>query len=183
MKSNTFNDLIKPILVLAVICAIASALLAVTNGVTAPVIAENDRITTLNAYLDVLPEGLTAEDLADVEVTTEGVASAVKTPDGCFAIKAAAKGFDGGLVTTILGFDADGNICGIWADCSTQTAGMGSKCADPSFTDQFVGLSGASALTLNVDVQQVSGSTVTSSAFVNAVNSAITCYNEVKGAA
>ena len=44
-------------------------------------------------------------------------------------------------------------------------------------------ISGTSNLTLNVDVQQVSGSTVTSSAFVDAVNNAITCYNEVKGAA
>ena len=107
----------------------------------------------------------------------------MKTSDGAYAVKATATGFDGGLITTILGFDADGNICGIWSDSSTQTAGMGSKCDNPSFTDQFVGLSSDAELTLNVDVQQVSGSTVSSKAFVKAVNSAIACYNEVKGAA
>ena len=89
----------------------------------------------------------------------------------------------GGVITTILGFDADGNIQGIYSDCSTQTAGMGSKCDDESFTSQFVGLSAANELTLNQDVQQVSGCTVSSKAFVKAVNSAIACYNEVKGAA
>ena len=186
MKNDTFESIIRPILVLGVICLIVSGLLAATNSVTAPRIAENDRKTTQAAYLAVLPEGTTAEDLTELTVNnTEktGPVSAVKTSDGAYAVKATASGFDGGLITTILGFDPDGNICGIWSDSSTQTAGMGSKCDDPSFTDQFLGLGSDAELTLNVDVQQISGSTVSSKAFVEAVNSAIACYNEVKGAA
>ena len=116
-------------------------------------------------------------------ITTANVAAAVKTEDGQIAVKSTASGYDGGVITTILGFDADGNIQGIYSDCSTQTAGMGSKCDDESFTSQFVGLSAANELTLNQDVQQVSGCTVSSKAFVAAVNAAIDCFNEVKGAA
>ena len=116
MKNDTFESIIRPILVLGVICLIVSGLLAATNSVTAPRIAENDRKTTQAAYLAVLPEGTTAEDLTELTVNnTEktGPVSAVKTSDGAYAVKATATGFDGGLITTILGFDADGNICGI----------------------------------------------------------------------
>ena len=38
---NTWNDFVKPIVVLGVICLVTSLLLAVTNNVTAPIIAEN----------------------------------------------------------------------------------------------------------------------------------------------
>ena len=40
-KSNTFENIVKPILVLTVICIVVSGLLALTNMVTAPVIARN----------------------------------------------------------------------------------------------------------------------------------------------
>ena len=188
MKGSNFENIVKPILVLTIICLIVSSLLAVTNGVTAPIIEENDRRTTQMAYLAVLPEGATAEDLEELPVALAegekvGAVSGVKTSDGAYAIKATSTGFDGGVITTILGFDVDGNICGIWADCSTQTAGMGSKCGLPEFTDQFKGLGSDKELVLNTDVQQVGGSTVSSTAFVKAVNSAIACYNDVKEAA
>ena len=182
-KNNTFETMIKPVIVLTVIALICSALLAVTNNVTAPIIAENERITTLNAYAQVLKGVDDPNTLEEIDVTAENVAAAVKTADGQIAIKSTASGYDGGVITTILGFDADGNIQGIYSDCSTQTAGMGSKCDDESFTSQFVGLSAANELTLNQDVQQVSGCTVSSKAFVAAVNAAIDCFNEVKGAA
>ena len=38
---NTWNDFVKPIVVLGVLCLVTSLLLAVTNNVTAPIIAEN----------------------------------------------------------------------------------------------------------------------------------------------
>ena len=179
-KNNTFETMVKPVIVLAVIALVCSALLAFTNNVTAPIIAENERITTLNAYMQVLPGVSDPNTLEDVEVTTEGVAACVKTADGQIAVKSTAKGYDGGIITTILGFDADGNIIGIYADCSTQTAGMGSKCADASFTGQFVGQSAGANLVLGQDVDAIGGVTVSSKAFVEAVNAAINCFNEVK---
>lgn len=182
-KNNNFETIFKPVIVLAVIALVCSALLAVTNNVTAPIIEENDRITTLNAYMQVLPGVDDANSLENIDVTTENVAAAVKTADGMVAVKSTAVGYDGGVITTILGFDADGNILGIYSDSSTQTAGMGSKCDKPEFNQQFVGLSAASNVVLNTDVQQVGGCTVSSKAFVAAVNAAIDCFNEVKGAA
>ena len=50
-KSSNWESTIKPIVVLSVISLIASLLLALVNGMTAPVIAENTKRTTLAAYV------------------------------------------------------------------------------------------------------------------------------------
>ena len=40
-KQSTFKELVLPVIVLVVICLVCSALLAVLNDITAPIIAEN----------------------------------------------------------------------------------------------------------------------------------------------
>ena len=54
-KSSNWESTIKPIVVLSVISLIASLLLALVNGMTAPVIAENTKRTTLAAYVACCP--------------------------------------------------------------------------------------------------------------------------------
>ena len=54
-KSSNWESTIKPIVVLSVISLIVSLLLALVNSMTAPVIAENTKRTTLAAYVGVLP--------------------------------------------------------------------------------------------------------------------------------
>ena len=44
MKGNTFQEMIKPLLVLVIICLVVSALLGFTHSVTAPIVEENERI-------------------------------------------------------------------------------------------------------------------------------------------
>ena len=48
---------IKNIAVLVCICAVVSVLLAVTNALTAPLIAENEAKKANEALLNVMPEG------------------------------------------------------------------------------------------------------------------------------
>ena len=118
----------KPIVVLTVISLIVSLLLALVNGMTAPVIKENTRRTTLAAYVSVMPSVSDAATLEEVtDYTTANVTGVVKAPDGGIAIKAEEKGFDGGILTVIMGFDANGAETGIWVDASTQTKGIGSN--------------------------------------------------------
>ena len=47
MNKTTWESTVKPIVVLSVISLVVSLLLAVFNSMTAPVIAENERATTL----------------------------------------------------------------------------------------------------------------------------------------
>ena len=180
-KASNWESTIKPIVVLSVISLIASLLLALVNGMTAPVIAENTKRTTLAAYVGVLPSVSDASELEEVtDYTTSGITGVVKTPDGSTAIKAEEKGFDGGILTVIMGFDANGAETGIWVDASTQTKGIGSNVATDTFLAQFNGMDG----TQNIAIGQggfdaYSGATISSKALFAAINDCVNCYNEL----
>ena len=89
MNKTTWESTVKPIVVLSVISLVVSLLLAVVNSMTAPVIAENERATTLAAYVDVMPSVSDANTLEEVSgYTTANVSGAVKAEDGSMAIKA-----------------------------------------------------------------------------------------------
>ena len=78
-KSSNWESTIKPIVVLSVISLIASLLLALVNGMTAPVIAENTKRTTLAAYVGVLPSVSDASELEEVtDYTTAGITGVVE---------------------------------------------------------------------------------------------------------
>ena len=170
----------KPIVVLTVISLIVSLLLALVNGMTAPVIAENTRRTTLAAYVSVMPTVSDAATLEEVtDYTTENITGAVKATDGSLAIKAEEKGFDGGILSVIIGFDTNGTVTGIWVDASTQTKGIGSNVATDSFLAQFDGMDGTQNITLGQGYDAYSGATISSKALFAAINDCINCYNEL----
>ena len=76
-KQSAFKELVLPVIVLVVICLVCSALLAVLNDVTAPIIEANNHAETLAAYVSVLPEGTVTDDMTEVEgLTTDGVEGA-----------------------------------------------------------------------------------------------------------
>ena len=119
-KQSTFKELVLPVIVLVVICLVCSALLAVLNDITAPIIAENTQAETLAAYVSVLPEGTTTDSMTAIDgLTTDSVEGAVKTANGDVAVKAAASGYSGKDVTVYVAFDAEGAISGISIDGST----------------------------------------------------------------
>ena len=64
--------------------------------------------------------------------------------------------------------DANYVITALRVDASSQTAGLGQKCEEEAFTSQFIGKK--VPLTLGVDIDAVTGATVTSQAIVDAVN-------------
>ena len=105
-SNSNWETTVKPIVVLSVISLVVSLLLALVNSMTAPVIAENTKRTTLAAYVGVLPSVSDATELEEVtDYTTANVTGVVKAPDGSLAIKAEESGFDGGIVTVIVGMD------------------------------------------------------------------------------
>lgn len=179
-KSANWESTIKPILVLSVISLIVSLLLALVNSYTAPIIAENNRRTTLAAYVGVLPSVSDASELEEVTgFTTENITGVVKAPDGSFAIKAEESGFDGGAVVVIMGFDTNGVETGIWVDASSQTQGIGSKVAEADFLAQFAGMDGTKNIAIGDGYDAKSGATVSSKALFAAINDCINCFNEL----
>ena len=157
----------KPIVVLTVISLIVSLLLALVNGMTAPVIKENTRRTTLAAYVSVMPSVSDAATLEEVtDYTTANVTGVVKAQDG-------------GILTVIMGFDANGAETGIWVDASTQTKGIGSNVSTDDFLAQFNGMDGTKNIVMNQDFDAYSGATISSTALFAAINDCINCFNEL----
>ena len=183
-KQSAVKELVLPVIVLVVICLVCSALLAVLNDVTAPIIDANTKAETLAAYLSVLPEGTTDADLTEVtDITTPDVEGAVTTSAGAAAVKADASGYSGKDVTVYVAFDMDGTISNISVDASTQTTGIGSKVAEEDFTAGFIGWNGG-AVSSGAPVDGIASATYSSNAVFAAVNAAIDCYNnEIKGGA
>ena len=174
MNKSTWESTVKPVVVLSVIALVVSFF-------TAPIIEENQKAATLAAYVDVMPTVSDAKTLEEVTgFTTENVTGVVKAEDGSIAIKAEEKGFDGGILTVIMGYDTNGTVTGIWVDASTQTKGIGSNVATDTFLAQFNGMDG----TQNIAIGQggfdaYSGATISSKALFAAINDCVNCYNEL----
>ena len=180
MNKSTWDSTVKPVVVLSVIALVVSFLLALVNSFTAPIIDANQKAATLAAYVDVMPTVSDAKTLEEVTgYTTENVTGVVKTPDGSTAIKAEEKGFDGGILTVIMGFDANGAETGIWVDASTQTKGIGSNVSSDDFLAQFDGMDGTQNIVMNQDYDAYSGATISSTALFAAINDCVNCYNEL----
>ena len=180
MNKAAWESTAKPILVLSVISLVVSLLLALVNSFTAPVIEANQKATTLAAYVEVMPTVSSAADLEEVTgYTTPGVTGVVKYTDGSMAIQAGESGFDGGIITVILGFDANGTVTGIWVDASTQTQGIGSNVASADFLAQFNGMDGTQNIAAGSGYDSYSGATYSSDALFAAINDCINCYNEL----
>lgn len=174
MKNNTFNDMIKPLIVLVCICLVVAALLGLTNKITAPIIEENTRIAAEQTRASVL-EGSTSFSEIACDTEALGITGAYKEDSGLgYVITSANKGY-GGIVTVTVGLDANGTIVGISADVSTETSGVGSKAGLPSYTDKYLGLSG------NCDnVDTISRATYSSTAVKTGVNAALAAFNAIK---
>ena len=176
-KNSTWNDLLKPVVVLTVICIVVSAALAAVNGVTAPIIAEAAAKAADAARYELLPE---ADGFEEIEVEVEGVTSMHKATNGVgYVIAAQGNGYGGnGSVKLMIAYDNEGNITNITVtDCSGETPGIGDKIVKEAwFMEQFLGLNGEAKKGENVDT--ISGTTISSGAALNAVNAAYKAFSE-----
>lgn len=178
-KSNsTWNDYLKPVVVLTVICIVVSAALAAVNSVTAPIIKAAEEAAANAAYLEVLGDADGFEEVTDFQ--TSNITKVLKaTNDAGWVIQSFAKGF-GGDVPVVVAFDNEGAILNVKFMENSETAGFGQRLTDAedSGTQALI----ASMIGQNSEltgVDTISGVTVSSNAAVSAVNSAINCFNEV----
>lgn len=82
-----------------------------------------------------------------------------------------AEGFGGALVSVTAKLDDASRIAEIEIDASTQTPEIGGQAqTDPAFTEQFIGKT--LPLKIGEDIDAISGATVTSTAVVEALNTA-----------
>ena len=134
------------------------------DGLTGATITSTAAVEAINAALT--SPAMAAEDLEPV--ATEAPAATAEPTVLENAKTATIAGF-GGADITVQVMDENGVITALTVDASTQTAGLGQKCAEEAFTSQFVGKS--APLTLGDGIDAVASATITSQAVVDAVNS------------
>lgn len=183
------------LLVLTGITAICVALLAYVNELTKEPIAQANAKTLSDAVKAVVP-GFDNDPIAEKKIQeVDGVEYAVypASKGGEFigaAVESKAMGF-GGDLKVLVGFDAQGNIIDYSLLSHAETPGLGSK-ADIWFKKGEKGditgkNPGETPLTVTKDngqIDAITASTITSRAFLNAVNLAYAAYdgqNEADG--
>ncbi len=100
-----------------------------------------------------------------------------------YIFETAANGYDG-LVLVNTAVDNKGIITGVKVVATNDTPGLGTKVKDAGFVNQFIGKSIKVNLTATADensVQTITGATLSSSAVVNAVNTALELYKSLAG--
>lgn len=181
LKSSITNM----VLVLVGVAVIMGGILAYVNKVTTPAIEEINKKNTAEAISAVLP-GVDTSNLKDEEKTLN-----IGGKDYAFVLHKAMSGDEwlgtavesttggfGGDLKIMVGFDKEGNILGYSLLAHSETPGLGAK-ADQWFQkDQkgdIIGKNPSSPLTVSKDggdVDAITASTITSRAFLNAVNNA-----------
>ncbi len=185
LKSSFKNMLI----CLTTICLVCSALLAGVYAVTAEPIAAAAVKKTNDAIAAVLPEFVKASE--ELSVQFEGkeykyyeVYDAEGEVMG-YAIKSAEGGF-GGPVSLMVGVLTDGVVYNTNVLSHAETPGLGAKCTEPAFHDQFIELDPAKTR-LDVkknggDIDAITAATITSNAYTKAVAKAVAIAAAIKQA-
>ena len=171
--------------VLLIITLAAGLALGGTYALTKEPIAEQTSLAKERAKMAVLPDAdsfqaMELMDGADIDWMYEGL------KDGSvvgYVSQATVSGF-GGKVEVTVGTDTNGVISGVrvgGADFS-ETAGLGAKSKEPAFYEQFTGKEYPVDLVKNGgEIDAITSATITSSAVVRGVNSAVKAMAEIAG--
>ena len=164
------------IITLVVIGAICGALLSVVNGITAPVIAARAEAQFMEALQGFFPE------VADSVATDVNGEEFYACYDGCgnligVVASAQARGY-GGEILYDLAVDRDGEIIGIRIKSHGETPGIGDVIETGKFQDRIIGLSVSDPISAGVDVDTVSGATISSSGMLASIRGAMDVVGE-----
>ena len=178
------KEVIKPAVILFVICVAVSAALAGTNLLTADRIARAAAQKAEESRMVVLPE---AEAFQASEDGTHYIGLSKEAPEGVvvgYVFETESKGY-GGTVKVMTGINTEGNITGVIVLSHSETPGLGANAEKESFREQYKQPVANNANGIQVvkfqapnegEIQAMTGATITSTAVTNAVNLAIEQY-------
>ena len=169
------------------ICAVCSSLLAGVYALTKEPIDSAARAKNEAAIKEVLPESAVAieeERTVDFEGASYTYNLAYDEQGntvGC-ALNVAPVGF-GGPISIKVGFDANGVICNTKVLSQAETPGLGAKCVEPAFSEQFKGFDPAQKKLAvkkdGGDVDAITASTITSRAYADGLALAVKVYQAI----
>ena len=166
-------------LVLTIICLVAALALAGTNAITKGPIAEHamaaqreafGAVMTADEYVEMtIPEGSGVSALVEAKQNGETVG---------YCVAASQSGYAGPVAVT-LGVGVDGKVTGakIGDTSFAETSGFGSRWLAENQTEQFVGID----VKEGGAIEALSGATITSTAVLNASNTALGVVSDILG--
>jgi electron transport complex protein RnfG len=188
MKSNTYKENIAPVVVLVAICLVITGILAYVNSITSPIIEENSIRSANEARTELLPaaDSFTAYDgeLVVLEESKVYVSECYVADNGAgMVVTVKTKSF-GGILTEMVGLDADGVITGVKVTDHSDTPGLGTKAHDAGYLSQYIGLDSYTDYSAKKDanVTHVTGASVSSNAVHYGVCAALEQYKLMGGA-
>lgn len=193
-SSNTFQDFLKPIIVLVVICFVVTFALAFVYGVTAPIIERNTAKAANEARTELLPEAEGEfEVLADKDTNSDNLYTLeakkvfatdcyVATNKSGMVVTVKSNSY-GGLLTAMVGIDKDGAVTSVKVTSHADTPGVGTKAQTPEFLGQYKGYNEVGDVNIKSDakINHVSGASISSGAVHKAVCCAVEQYKAVGG--
>lgn len=198
------NKIVKNAIILTVITLVSGLLLGFVFEITKEPIAVSKEKAKQEAYKAVLADAESFDEfadfdeaeaskvLADASISGCSVNEVVEAKDGSgetmgYVVTTTSSEGYGGDIKISVGISGDGTVQGVEILTIGETAGLGMKAKEPEFREQFAGKqveafavtkTGASA---ENEIDALSGATITSNAFTNAVNSSLAYFNNVIG--
>jgi len=179
---NVWNSIIKPTLVLFLVCAVITGALAYVNSVTENIILKRTEqeqeqfrkevMVGADRFVKIDPEKLPGRIAGVYEAYSNDTVIG-------YVFDVTTKGYGGEMKLTV-GIDADGRVTGVIIGDNNETPGLGSKAKEPGFTGQFKGVDATSTLSVvkqnkssENEIQAISGATITSRAVTEGVQAAL----------
>lgn len=171
MRENT-----RMILTLLIIGAVCGGLLALVNGVTAPVIEAREQAEFQEALQRFFPD---VADSVVEEIDGEAFYACYDQAGNLLGVIASvtAKGY-GGPISYDLAVDKHGYIIGIRVKSHTETPGIGDLIEEEAFQQDVLGLNFADPIALGTDVDAVSGATATMGGMVDSIRRVMNIIGE-----
>jgi len=183
------KEIVKPAIVLFLVCFVITGALAVVNGVTKPIIDERNKEALQESLSSVLP----GTDEFGVAVSRDELVSAgYHTGERIrnlrkginkgklvgYVVEVASRGY-GGNISMLVGIDKDLTIVGVKILSHNETPGLGSKADDDKYLEQYLGEIPEDlyrvvkkAPAVDGDIEAIASATVTSRAIANGISEA-----------
>ena len=187
------KETVKLGLVLFIFTAIAGGILALTNGFTAPIIAEIEKEASFKAIMELFPEADDFKEidealLEDVKEKHAPIVEAQEILKGGeiigYSFKTESSGYGDSPIVAITGIKSDGTVAGIDVVSHSETPGFGKSIEEDEFQDHFKEKSTESEIiavespAAENEIMGISGSTISTEGILNGINAAREAYIE-----
>jgi len=174
------KDTLKLILVLTLICAVSSALLAAVYSKTKEPITAALELRTANAAAKVMPEGVSTPERKEVDGVTFFVAKKNDASAGV-ALEGRSRNGYGGEIVLMVGLSADGKLVNYQKLIANETPGLGTKMESDAFRKPLLGRPLKTDWRVKKDggeVDAITAATISSRAVLECLRDAIAKYEK-----